>query len=84
MNPFRHQAMTLAQYERGTRVALRDAIAIRDHIETRLRGLREQEQRARALTCDASAVAPGDLLLSIQIGLHSTIVESGTIESDEV
>ncbi|QUO26160.1 hypothetical protein KEH57_04315 [Burkholderia cenocepacia] len=66
MNPFRGQAITLAQYERGTRVALRDAVAIRDHIETRLRSLQERERLARALTCDASGVAP-----SVQLFVYS-------------
>ncbi|QUN44675.1 hypothetical protein KEH56_36510 [Burkholderia cenocepacia] len=49
MNPFRRQAITLAQYERGTRVALRDAIAIRDHIETRLRSLRSKRNVSHGL-----------------------------------
>jgi hypothetical protein len=49
----RRREPTLADYERAARVVLRDAENVAHRVGSRLAELREQDRRARALTCVA-------------------------------
>ncbi|KVH51200.1 hypothetical protein [Burkholderia diffusa] len=63
--PQRPGTISEAQFERSTRVALRDAQTLRTRILARLAELRAQEQQARALIQDASGVRAGEMLLGL-------------------
>ncbi|CAE6856840.1 hypothetical protein R75461_07757 [Paraburkholderia nemoris] len=65
------RVLTLADYERAARVALRDADAIHARLTRQLLELRALEGRGHALLRDASGASPHDVLMSISAALRA-------------
>jgi hypothetical protein len=65
------RALTLADYERAARVALRDADAIRARLRRQLHELYELDARGHALRRDASDLTASEMLLSIGAALRA-------------